>query len=245
MLALHRPRLYGPSNPDRRELGFGALYAADQPRAVLRTALVLPREANWFTVNRHVNLRGASAVSRATVVEPDGCRIEPAAPNRSGNVLTTDDLDRGHHAEEIVTAEEVGLCVEHETIEARADGPHRIQEWPHSEGGFASVLQVPHHEGLPPNSPVDALPSGLRHLPSQPLGLAANDQSVARLVYQISGRERVEAAPFFVEDTGGPGAGAWLGARTGKGALRAASFNEASCKPTGFSSSSTQRIGIP
>src|SRR4029453_4957647 len=40
--------------------------------------------------------------------------------------------------------------------------------------------------------------------PSQPLRLAADDQSVARLVHEMGGRERVEAAPFLVEDTGMP-----------------------------------------
>jgi len=46
---------------------------------------------------------------------------------RSGIVLTTDHLDGGHHVEEIISAEEVSLCVEHEAIEGRADGPHRVQ----------------------------------------------------------------------------------------------------------------------
>jgi hypothetical protein len=39
-----------------------------------------------------------------------------------------DQLDGGHHLEEIISAEAVGLCVEEKAIEARADGPHRIQE---------------------------------------------------------------------------------------------------------------------
>jgi hypothetical protein len=68
------------------------------------------------------------------------------------------------------------------------------------------VLQLPHREGLLPDGPFDALPSRIRHISSQPLRLAADDQSVAGLVPRMDGRERVEATPFLVHDaemTGG------------------------------------------
>jgi hypothetical protein len=95
-------------------------------------------------------------------MRPDSASPKIAAPSRSGIGLRTDHLDGGHHVEQIISAEEVGLCVEEKAIEARADRPHRIQEWPHSEGSFEIVLQAPDHEGLRSDSPIDALPSRVR-----------------------------------------------------------------------------------
>jgi hypothetical protein len=94
-------------------------------------------------------------------------RLGPESPllsqsqrsERSGIVFTTDLLDGGDQVEEVISAEEVGLHVEEEAIERRADRPNGIQQRPYSEGGFAGVLQDPQHERLVSEGSVDALPS--------------------------------------------------------------------------------------
>jgi len=104
-----------------------------------------------------------TSVARVARRLPVGGGVAPSVRERalrrlSGIVLTTHHLDGGHHVEEIISTEEVGLHLEVEALERRAQRPNRIQFVPDREGGFGGMLKRPHHEGLVPDGSIDAIP---------------------------------------------------------------------------------------